>query len=82
MAMKDDAGDWIIKEQIIEDPASGLILQFEVVPDDDYGLFRLRIFGDLPFGNREILFSRDGRKTGSGTAVAGLSRPSWLTQID
>ncbi len=48
-----------VREQIIEDRASGLILQFECVR----GRMRLVIAGDsLPFGNREILFDGEGRE--------------------
>jgi len=69
---------WSINEQIIED-ASGLTLQFEVTPD---GEPRLRIFGEaLPFGNREIQFTPDGRHAGAGTTTTGLSRPSWMTEM-
>lgn len=34
MGLKDDAQDWTIKEQILEDKPTGLTLQFEFVPDD------------------------------------------------
>jgi len=76
MSLKENAADWTIKEQIVEDAVSGLTIQFEVTPD---GERQLRIYGDLPFGNREIVFAQDGTKAGAGTFVAGLCRPSWLT---
>ncbi len=79
MAVKPDAKDWTIKEQIIEDLATGLTFQFEVTPQ---GSTRFRIFGDLPFGNREFIFDRNGAEAGSGTVLSGLCRPSWLTAID
>lgn len=82
MAIKQDAREWTIKEQILEDPASGLTFQFEVVPDDNDAPFRFRIFGELPFGNREILFGPTGKKAGSGTSLTGLCKPTWLTNVD
>ncbi len=81
MAIKTEAAPWAIPEQIIEDPASGLTFQFEVVPDTSAPL-RLRIFGNLPFGNREILFNSAGKKVGTGTATTGLCRPAWLQDTD
>ncbi|MDE2103961.1 MAG: hypothetical protein KGL39_42385 [Patescibacteria group bacterium] len=81
MGIKQDARDWTIKEQIVDDKPSGLTLQFEVVPDST-ARYRLRIYGDLPFGNREILFDVDGEEAGSGTSVTGLCRASWLTNVD
>ena len=65
-----------IKEQIVEDQVTGLTFQFEVTPS---GERQLRIYGDLPYGNREIVFDQNGQKAGSGTFVAGLCRPAWLT---
>lgn len=81
MTTKPGASNWTIKEQIIEDAASGLTFQFEVDPESSAPM-RLRIFGDLPFGNREIVFDRNGEEAGSGTALTGLSRPTWLTSIE
>lgn len=79
MPMKPDAKQWVICEQIFEDPASGLTFQFEVMPD---GESRLRVFGkELPYGNREYFFSAEGAKTGSGT-MTGLCRPAWLEEIE
>jgi hypothetical protein len=80
VSVKDNARDWTVKEQIIED-ASGLTIQFEVVPNDT-ARYRLRLFGDsLPFGNREILFDVDGIEAGSGTAFCRGCKPTWLTEI-
>ena len=76
MGIKDNARDWTIKEQVIEDPVSGLTIQFETMPDGDK---RLRLFGPkLQFGNRELVFNENGEMTGSGTHVAGRCRPTWL----
>lgn len=80
MAVKPNAQVCMIKEQIIEDSVSGLTLQFEFKPDSDAPV-RLRIFGDLPHGNREILFDRDGIEAGAGTSLAGACRPSWIKEV-
>ena len=78
MAIKPEAKDWTIKEQIVEDSASGLTFQFEVLP---CGEARLRIFGkSLPFGNREIQFDKSGEEAGAGTS-RGLCRPAWMTEV-
>ncbi len=82
MALKPDGQPWTIREQIVRDRATGLTLQFETVSDDLQEPYRLRIFGDLPLGNREILFGRDGQRSGSGTALAGSCRPTWLVDLD
>jgi hypothetical protein len=67
-----------IREQIVEDQASGLILQFEC----ENGKARLVITGkSLPFGNREILFDADGREAAAGTLLGEFRRPSWLKGI-
>ena len=56
-----------IKEQYINDPATGLTLIFEVVPS---GEGRLHILGDnLPLGNRDFQFSKDGSLVGTGTGL-------------
>jgi hypothetical protein len=79
VTLKPNGSDWKVKEQIIDDLASGLTIQFEVAPD---GEPRLRIYGELlPFGNREIQFHRDGTLAGAGTAT-GICRPSWLSSLD
>jgi hypothetical protein len=80
MSLRSDAKQWVIREQVFEDPASGLTFQFEIMPD---GEPRFRVFGEaMPFGNREYFFNGDGVKNGSGTATAGLCRPAWMTEID
>jgi hypothetical protein len=67
-----------VREQIVEDEASGLILQFECAN----GRTRLIIAGaSLPFGNREILFDDEGREAAAGTLLGSFRRPSWLTKI-
>ena len=67
-----------LREQIVEDPATGLILQFEC----ENGRTRLVIAGAaLALGNREILFDEDGREAGAGTLVGEYRRPSWLKGV-
>jgi hypothetical protein len=67
-----------IREQIVEDLASGLTLQFECHGDR----MRLVIAGkSLPFGNREILFDEDGKEAAAGTLLGEFRRPSWLKKV-
>ena len=67
-----------IREQIVEDLPSGLILQFECMQ----GRTRLVIAGRaLPFGNREIIFDAEGREVAAGTLVGEYRRPSWLKEV-
>lgn len=67
-----------VREQIVEDLASGLTLQFEC----DDGKMRLLIAGKaLPFGNREILFDSDGKEAAAGTVLGEFRRPSWLKSV-
>ncbi len=79
MSVKENAKAWTVKEQIIEDPVTGLTFQFEVMPD---GEFKLRVFGAcLPLGNREFNFDEQSKWVGSGT-FTGHCRPIWLQEID
>lgn len=78
MPSKPDGKICHIREQIIEDEASGLTLQFINM---DTGASLLRIYGDLPLGNREIYFDKFGDEGGAGTALAKLCRPSWLHAV-
>lgn len=78
----EDSRKWIISEQIVEDLPTGLTFQFEVVPNDHDAPFRFRIFGELPYGNREILFDKNGKMVGSGTGLTSHCKPTWLTKID
>ena len=70
-----------IREQIIDDPATGLTFQFVSMPGSDAPV-RLRIFGDLPYGNREILFGPSGEEAGAGTLIVGSCSPSWLREVE
>ncbi len=66
-----------VREQIVEDDASGLILQFEC----SNGRTRLVIAGEsLPFGNREIRFDDDGREAAAGTLRGRFPRPARRTK--
>jgi hypothetical protein len=54
-----------IKEQVIDDPASGLTIEFKARDD---GETRIYLRGsELPFGKREIHFDKDGNYAGAGT---------------
>ena len=78
MPIKPNGSLCAIKEQIVEDLASGLVLQFECVE----GRTRLVIAGRaLPFGNREIIFDNEGREAAAGTLVGEFRRPSWLREV-
>lgn len=78
MPLKPNGALCQVREQIIEDEASGLTLQFE----STNGRTRLVISGKaLPLGNREIVFDRDGCEAGAGTIVGEVRRPSWLKQV-
>ena len=78
MPVKPNGLKCAIREQIVDDAASGLTLLFEC----DAGRTRLVIAGkSLPYGNREILFDSDGKEAGAGTLVGGFRRPSWLKVV-
>ena len=79
MPLKPNGALCHVREQIIEDAASGLILQFEC---DDDGRLRLVLAGKaLSLGNREILFDEQGREAGAGTLVGEFRRPNWLKSV-
>lgn len=80
MALKPTGGICTIREQIIEDPTTGLTLQFVSMPGSDAPV-RLRIYGDLPYGNREILFDGTGKEAGAGTSLTGSCRATWLKEV-
>ena len=78
MPVKPNGSVCSIREQIVEDLATGLILQFEC----QEGRTRLVIAGEsLPFGNREIIFDKDGREAASGTLLGQFRKPTWLKRI-
>jgi hypothetical protein len=78
MPLKPNGKTCRVREQIIEDSASGLTLQFEC----DDGRLRVVIAGaPLKLGNREILFDEGGREAGAGTLVGEFRKPSWLKAV-
>ena len=78
MPVKPNGSLCSIREQIVEDVATGLVLQFEC----QNGRTRLVIAGEsLPFGNREIIFDNEGREAASGTLLGQFRRPSWLKRV-
>ena len=78
MALKPNAKLCMVREQIVEDVASGLTLQFEFAE----GCLRLVISGNaLPCGNREFVFDAQGREAAVGTLL-DFRRPSWLRKVD
>ena len=78
MPLKPNGASCRVREQIIEDAASGLILQFEC----EDGRLRLVIAGKaMPIGNREILFDQEGREAAAGTLVGEFRRPNWLKKV-
>ena len=79
MPIKPNGALCSIREQIIEDPATGLILQFEC----DGRRTRLVIAGaSLPFGNREIIFDKEGKEAAAGSFAGEYRRPSWLKKVE
>jgi hypothetical protein len=76
MALKSAVGVCSIRERIIEDPTTGLTLQFVNIPSGDAPV-GLRICGNLPHRNREILFDENGNEAGAGIALIGSCRASW-----
>ncbi len=64
--------DWVIKEQIVTDPVSGLTLEFAVSED---GEPHMTIYGhSLVFGNRTIVFHLDGHAASGETTIPGRCR--------
>ncbi|HEX4146206.1 MAG TPA: hypothetical protein VHY91_22080 [Pirellulales bacterium] len=82
MRLKTNGQTWTIQEQIIEDVPTGLTLQFQIVPEDSEAPYRLKISGDFPFGNREIMFGPDGNEARAAAVMAGLCEPTWLVSAD
>ena len=78
MPLKPNGALCHVREQIIEDTASGLTLQFEC----NDGRLRLVLAGKpLTHGNREILFDEQGREAAAGTLLGEFRRPSWLKGV-
>lgn len=77
MPVKPEAKTLHIKEQVIDDPVTGLQFQF-ICSNAKDAPFRLKIFGNILNGNREILFDNKGKEAGAGTAFHTSCRPTWL----
>lgn len=78
MPIKPNGANCTIREQIVDDHATGLTLLFEC----ENGRTRLVIASEsLPYGNREILFDEDGKEVGAGTLLGKFRRPSWLKSV-
>ena len=57
MEHRPNAKHWIIREQIVADPVTGLTLEFAMTSDGEPAL---TLYGDcLVFGNRRIVFQDD-----------------------
>ena len=82
MALKPGAKDCVIKEQIIECIITGLTFQFRSCSDDSaYGCI-ITVQGDnLPYGNRDMYFMKDGTYDGGCISTAGICPPSWLEEV-
>ncbi len=66
--LKSDAKILNIKEQLVNDEVTGLMLIFRVAPN---GETRLHIVGEsLLFGNRDFQFDKEGNLVGTGTACS------------
>jgi hypothetical protein len=63
-----------IREQIVEDLPSGLILQFEAFE----GGVRLTIAGKALQSSREIVFDTEGGAVKAEASKHAFRRPSWL----
>jgi len=78
MPLKPNGALCHVREQIIEDAASGLTLQFEC---NDGRLRLVLAGGPLTLGNREILFDEQGREVAAGTLTGKFRRPTWLKSV-
>ena len=81
MAVKPNGMTCQIKEQIIEDPISGLTLQFVKYDKKSTVGCQLKIFGNFKHGNRDIIFDEEGAEAGGGTFFGKFCRPNWLKEI-
>ena len=64
---------WSILEQTVEDKICNLIIKFYILPS---GEFKMTIFGDMPFGNRDFVFDKSGNLSGTGTSVSCQQVPT------
>lgn len=79
MAVRPNAAQVTILEQIIEDPVSEISLQFERT---DNGGTRLSLFGEkLKCGHRVLAFDCDGNFIGGGTHLRECPQPTFIREI-
>ena len=65
--LKRNAKTLHLKEQVINDAVTDLLLIFKVTPS---GEARLYLIGtNLPFGNRDFQFDENGELAGTGTGL-------------
>ena len=82
MAVKPNAKDCVIKQQIVECLATNLTLQFSAPPENSASGRIITIQGEnLPFGNRDMFFKKDGTCDGGCTSTDEICRPSWLKEV-
>ena len=79
LSIKPDGQTCLIKEQIIEDMVTNHTFQFSNYNDAEGGC-KLTIYGNLHFGNRDIIFDEGGRQVGAGAAMS-ICRPNWLKEV-
>jgi len=66
--LKPNAKTVKLKEQVINDRSTGLMMIFRLTPN---GESRLHLMGEiLPFGNRDFQFNKDGELVGRGTGTS------------
>ena len=78
MAEKPNGGTIVLREQIIEDPVTGITFKVERTAS---GEGWLRLHGNIEFGNRDLMFDAEGRLVGTGTGLCRScpsSNSSWL----
>ena len=82
MALKPGAKDCVIKEQIISPPSIGLTLKFSACPEDSaYGCIITAHGDNLPYGDTDLYFHKDGKYDGSCTSTSESCKPSWLKEV-
>ena len=79
MAVKPNAKDCVIKEQIIEDRVTGLTIQIRKYSEESGGC-QISLHGKcLRFGNRNFVFNEDGALNGTGNRNRGAMHPVLVT---
>lgn len=80
MATKPGAKECRIKEQIVDDQGvTGITLQFK---SHESGECTLDIFGNFPFGNRSLMFDKNGELAGAGTHLGECPPATWIKEIN